>query len=99
MVTMLDPDGACRAIATHSRIASSGTGRVKSRRLRTARVVESNWSGSRSSRVILVTSGGRGIGGSVHGGDVSGEGVAMMLEQGDAPGHPVALPDQHLAQL
>src|SRR5437764_13038152 len=52
IVTWFDPDGACSAIATHSRISGSGTGREKSRRLRTARVVDSSWSGSRLSKVM-----------------------------------------------
>src|SRR3954447_6646183 len=52
MVGLLEPEGDWRARAMHSRMRSSGTGRVRSRRLRTARVVESNWSGSRSSSAM-----------------------------------------------
>ena len=48
---LLDPDGAWSAAATHSLTSSSGTGREKSSRFRTARVVVSNWSGVRSSAV------------------------------------------------
>jgi hypothetical protein len=61
MVTMFDPDGACKAIATHSRITVSGTGRAKSSRLRTARVVDSSWSGSRLSRAMPPRLTARGI--------------------------------------
>src|SRR3954453_24161445 len=46
---LLEPDGDWKASATHSRMSSSGTSRVRSSRRRTARVVDSNWSGSRSS--------------------------------------------------
>ena len=41
----LEPDGACSATSRHSRMRSSGTERVRSRRLRTVRVVVSNSSG------------------------------------------------------
>ncbi len=42
---LFDPLGLCIASATHSRTRSSGTGLVKSSRLRTARVVDSSSSG------------------------------------------------------
>src|SRR3546814_12990096 len=45
----LEPVGACAAISRHSVISSGSTSRVRSRRLRTARVVERSWSGSRFS--------------------------------------------------
>ena len=48
-VCRFEPEGACRAISRHSRTRSRGTGRVKSRRLRTERVVVSNSSGVRAS--------------------------------------------------
>ncbi len=35
----------------------------------------------------------------VHGGDVSGEGVAVLLEKSDTLGHCVALVDQHFAKM
>ena len=44
----LRPVGACVARSTHSSIRDRGTGRSRSRRLRTARVVDSSWSGVRS---------------------------------------------------
>src|SRR5579863_6607878 len=46
---LLEPVGACTASSRHSRISSGSTGREKSRRLRTARVVESSSSGVRFS--------------------------------------------------
>ena len=59
---LFEPDGACMAAATHSRITSSLTGLVKSRRLRTARVVCSSWSGVMSSNVMGVTVRSRPVG-------------------------------------
>ncbi len=45
----LDPDGAWSATSKHSRTRSMGTGRVRSNRLRTERVVVSSSSGVRGS--------------------------------------------------
>ena len=45
IVMLFEPEGDCMAKDTHSRINSSGTGLSKSRRLRTARVVERSSSG------------------------------------------------------
>jgi hypothetical protein len=44
-----EPDGACRAISTHSRTRSRSTGRVRSSRLRTERVVVNSSSGDSGS--------------------------------------------------
>src|SRR5215213_2579087 len=49
IVRLLLPDGACSAVATHSRMRSAGTGRDRSSRRRTARVVVSSSWGVRSS--------------------------------------------------
>src|SRR5581483_5830622 len=53
---LLLPVGACVAISRHSRSTSGSTGREKSRRFRTERVVVSNWSGVSSSKDIKVFS-------------------------------------------
>src|SRR6185312_2969479 len=49
---VLLPVGACSAIWMHSLTSSSGTGRLRSRRLRTERVVVSSSSGSRGNNVM-----------------------------------------------
>src|SRR4051812_38222455 len=50
---LLPPVGACVATSMHSRSSDGSTGRVRSRRLRTDRVVESSSSGSRGSRSAM----------------------------------------------
>src|SRR5215469_4181688 len=60
----LPPVGACTARVRHSRMISGSTGRVKSCRLRTDRVVASISSGVRLSAVIVFTSVGYDIDGS-----------------------------------
>src|SRR5579859_3366826 len=52
-VCLLPPVGACTAISRHSRNNSGSTGREKSSRLRTERVVVSSSSGVRLNKVIL----------------------------------------------
>ena len=48
-----EPDGACTAMAMHSSTTERSTGRVRSSRLRTARVVVSSSSGVRGSRSAM----------------------------------------------
>ena len=50
---LFDPEGDCIATSTHSLMSWSSTGREKSRRLRTARVVVSNWSASNGRSGII----------------------------------------------
>src|SRR5947209_1630272 len=56
IVTSFEPDGACNASATHSRTRSAGTGRSKSNRLRTARVVDSSSSESSGNSWVMESS-------------------------------------------